>query len=52
MLKKEIKDFQKEEGRGVEVLKEGRMAMEEQRMNTEERELMKESIVEGREEGT
>jgi hypothetical protein len=32
-----MKDVEKEEGRAVEVLKEGRMAMEEERKNMEKR---------------
>jgi hypothetical protein len=38
VLKKEMKDIEKGEGRCAEVLNEGRMAMEEERMNTEKRE--------------
>ena len=52
VLKKEMEDVEKEEGREVEVLKEGRMAMEEEKKETEEREWRKKGIIEGREDGT
>ena len=52
VLKKEMEDVEKEEGREVEVLKEGRTAMEEEMKETEEREWRKKGVIEGREDGT
>ena len=54
MLKKEMKDIEKGEGRYAEVLKEGSMAklMEEERKKMEGGEGRKDGIIEGREEGT